>query len=910
MSVPALEPSGRQILAVDDDPSVRRVLSKILGRAGYDVRTVGTGEECLSEALADPPDLIALDVILPDMDGFEVCRQLKDLEELHGIPIVFLTTLWRAQDRTRAFRVGASDWVQKPFEPNELLTAIENQIDTHDTFRKAAADQEAERAIAPAHWTQWGLPQTFRSFLNHLGDAARMEPEEIESLGQVAPIRLYSSAEALGISAKLVAESISEFLGVPYLPSVVSDQLRLGVLPTAFCQHHRVAPIAVDSEVRIACSNPFDWELLDTLGQTLCQDDQLNIAITVPENLYDLLQDVEGADRVRHSRDGEAAEPEEPVMELLKVVSEHDDVPHVPDQHPILLLANEVLRTAVASRASDVHIEAKANHTLVRCRVDGDMHDVRTLEPEAAPMLISRFKALAGMDIAERRKPQDGALEVMLGDRRFKLRLATSLASDGESLVIRLLEPAAGAVSLDKLGMTEPQQEVMHELAGRHQGMILVVGPTGSGKSTTIFSLLSAVNGQVRSIMSVEDPVEYRIPYANQQQVNEKAGATFESLLRSAMRQDPDILFLGEVRDQFSAKASMDFASSGHLTVTTLHSSNATTAIFRLERLGISRGAMADSLLAVVAQKLLKKLCDECKVVGPITDEERAHLGRFTSDIPETVARPVGCERCRGTGYFGREGCYEIMRFDPELGARVRRGDSVAEIRAFAEERGDFLISQHALAKVREHLFSPEDVFQSVLLEEVRFKTAAAAHNDAVPGATQVLEALTLPTPGAQLTSAPSGVHPLPTSEVPQQAPQPTPTRPQTVQGAGTASGRILVVDDDPDARAMINAFLTAEGYVVDQAEDGIDALMKLGQNTYDLILSDLNMPNLDGFKLMEMIVQKGITTPTAFLTGADSDEVEGQLLEMGAAEYIRKPIRQSVLVARVSRTIKNRRPQ
>jgi type IV pilus assembly protein PilB len=248
------------------------------------------------------------------------------------------------------------------------------------------------------------------------------------------------------------------------------------------------------------------------------------------------------------------------------------------EKRPIVHISNSILYTAVTERASDIHIEPKEKETSVRYRIDGDLQDLYRMKKQTGAMVISRLKALAGLDIAERMRPQDGAVEIMADGRTFKLRLATTSTPNGESLVIRVLEPSAKPKKMSDLGMMDAQVAAMIDLAARRYGLILVVGPTGSGKTTTIYSFLAHVDTRTRSLISVEDPVEYRIPDANQQQVNEKAGVTFDALLKSSVRQDPDILYLGEIRDGFSARISVDFASTGHMTVSTLHTNNATTA--------------------------------------------------------------------------------------------------------------------------------------------------------------------------------------------------------------------------------------------------------------------------------------------------------------------------------------------
>jgi type IV pilus assembly protein PilB len=410
--------------------------------------------------------------------------------------------------------------------------------------------------------------------------------------------------------------------------------------------------------------------------------------------------------------------------------------------------------------------------------------------------------------------------------------------------------------------MTDKQVTTMVDFANLTHGVIMIVGPTGSGKTTTIYSFLSHIDCLTRSLISVEDPVEYNIPFANQQQTNEKAGITFESLLKSAVRQDPDILFLGEVRDPYSAKMSMDFASTGHLTITTLHTSNATTAIFRLERLGIDRGTMADTLIGVVAQRLLKRLCPHCKEIALISAEEREMFAPFTDEIPAQVAHPVGCSKCNNTGYFGREGVYEIIKFDHQISEMARTGAPIAEIRNAVRGRGDFLISTHAVEKAKKLIFAPKDVYEQVLVEELAFE-----------------------------------------SKRPRKASQGKPIA--EAEREDTIS--ILVVEDDHDSRQLIARFLENNGYCVTPTEDGVSALLQLGKQRFDLIISDVNMPNLDGFKLLEMKGQKGIETPVIFLTSRSDPEDMDKGLGLGAADYITKPTKKEILLAKVKVVLEKR---
>ena len=659
---------------------------------------------------------------------------------------------------------------------------------------------------------------------------------------------------------------IAEYLHLPHLSTFNYGEVQTEIFPMAFCRWNSVIPVTSDQgKPAYLISNPFDWELIDVLRKKTPADLSLEVAIADPLFIRALIDQMEefgnedeavGKGGKADRREGEEwATPSVTmaVIEDVGRVSEKDI-----EKRPIVHVSNNILYTAVMERASDIHIEPKEKETVVRYRIDGDLRDIFRLKRQTGTMVISRLKALAGLDIAERLKPQDGAVEVMVGKRTFKLRLATTSTPSGESLIIRVLEPTAKPKELGELGMTGQQVKTMMDLSTRRYGLILVVGPTGSGKTTTIYSFLSHVDTKTRSLISVEDPVEYRIPEANQQQVNEKAGVTFDALLRSSVRQDPDILYLGEIRDSFSARLAVDFASTGHMTISTLHTNNATTAIFRLERLGVVREVMAEALLGIIAQRLLKKLCPHCKRVVPITAAEAEILRPFTDELPEYVARPVGCPHCR-EGYHGREGVYEIIAFDQELLERIRTGMTIADLREFIHRRGDYLISHHAVEKVKELTFPVKDVYEKVLIEEIQ----PTAKEDEVKA-----------------------------------------DKKEEEQEKRSGAPAILVVEDDEDNQLLISRILTGQGYDVSVAGDGIDALMVLGKREFDLILSDINMPNLDGFKFLELMNQKGIEAPLMFLTARADEEDEVKGLELGALDYLKKPIKKDALLMRVKRAL------
>jgi type II secretory ATPase GspE/PulE/Tfp pilus assembly ATPase PilB-like protein/DNA-binding response OmpR family regulator len=857
-------PSKPLIVVVDDNQDQLKLMERFLSSSGYAVITADSGSDGLGVLGEVKPDLILLDVMMPEMDGYEVCSRLQKNSVTAYIPVIFITALGEEQDKARAFAVGAVDYLAKPVQKETLLEKVRTHIKTYTRWKELQQEgtQSGERIE----------PSDFPQFKKFLCEQLNLDPAMQDQCTPTLPSHVYSLARSLGISNSQMAKYIADFLKLPYFSQINPYDVKLGVLPRPFCKTNLVVALGNGTEGNtFALSNPFNWELMDNLSKITGRDKALKLAVTEPEHI-ELLFKYEsdlGAEQPTKKvvMGGGAYEIEGPtrqfpVEEPIEQISEADI-----KKHPIVYIANTMVNKAVAERASDIHIEPKEDETVVRFRVDGDLKDSFAVKKNTGVMLISRLKVLGGLDLAERRKPQDGSFAATINNKTFKLRLATTSTPYGESLIIRLLEPSAKPKDLSELGMMDKQVSTMADFANRTHGVILMVGPTGSGKTTTIYSFLSHIDCQTRSLISVEDPVEYNIAYANQQQVNEKAGITFESLLKSAVRQDPDVLFLGEVRDPYSAKMSIDFASTGHLTVTTLHTSNATTAIFRLERLGLDRGTMADTIIGVIAQRLLKKLCPHCKQIVGISPEERAMLAPFTDGIPSQVAHPVGCPKCNNTGYLGREGIYEIIKFDPEISDMVRSGVPISEIRNFIRDRGDFLIGTHAVEKAKKLLFAPKDIYEHVLVEESAFEEKK------------------------------------PQKEDPQKESPHIPIAEKEIKDRIS----ILVVEDDHDSRRLVTRFLENYGYTVIPAEDGVSALLQLGKNTFDLIISDVNMPNLDGFKLLEMKGQKGIETPVIFLTSRSDPEDMSRGLGLGAADYITKPTKKDILLAKVKTVLEKR---
>ena len=833
--MPVNQSTRALILCIDDNSDSLNLLEKVLTGEGYKIITATSGKQGISEARNSKPDLILLDIVMPGMDGYEACSRLQENPETAYIPVIFLTALDSEADKAKAFAVGAVDYLVKPVQKNILLTKTEEQLKTRGRWK------ELKETVILGDLTVH--PANFSKFKQSLIERFDLSQKIRDALITTSPLDIYKICNSIGIPERQMTSWMAEFLSLPMLSPINPANLLLGVVPASFARENHVVAIEDEKTGKsFILSNPFDWMLFDTLRKFFGLQPGMTLYLAEPKHIELLFeQPEEPLSAPSTTRSGKPAGIKTEPAEKISAT----DL----EKGPIITIANNILSTAVYERASDIHIEPKVDQTLVRFRIDGDMRDIYSVKNTTGIMLISRLKALAGLDITERRKPQDGAVETVITGRAFKLRLATTSTPAGESLIVRMLEPDIKAKELQSLGMTNDQVKMMIDFSKRHQGLILIVGPTGSGKTTTIYSFLSNINCRTRSLISVEDPVEYRIPYANQQQVNEKGGVTFETLLKSSVRQDPDILFIGEVRDNYSARIAMDFASTGHLTISTIHTSNATTAIFRLERLGISRGIMADSIMVIVAQRLIKKLCPHCRAVKPISDQEREQLRPFTTNIPSETAHPVGCPQCGQSGYFGREAVYEIINFDPDVVDMVRSEEPISEIRSFIQQKGGYLISHHAIDKIRNLTIALKDVYEKILLEEK------------IPRKSRPVKTDEAGIPGKEKTRS------------------------------------ILLVEDDEDTQKLISHILESASYNVIIANDGIEALTYLEQKDFDLILSDITMPNLDGFKLVEIINQKGITAPIIFLTGSTDEQDEIRAFELGATDYIIKPIRRKELL-------------
>ncbi len=407
---------------------------------------------------------------------------------------------------------------------------------------------------------------------------------------------------------------------------------------------------------------------------------------------------------------------------LADQVPETEDLMEQEDDAPIIRLINAILGESIKENASDIHLETFEKRLVVRFRVDGVLREVLEPKRELAALLVSRIKVMARLDIAEKRVPQDGRISLRVGGREVDVRVSTLPSANGERVVLRLLDKQAGRLSLQHLGMSSRDCQLMESSVRKPHGIILVTGPTGSGKTTTLYASLVSLNDRTRNILTVEDPIEYHLEGIGQTQVNTKVDMTFARGLRAILRQDPDVVMVGEIRDAETAQIAVQASLTGHLVLSTLHTNSAIGAVTRLVDMGVEPFLLSSSLLGVLAQRLVRVLCPHCKEGLPVTEAEAQVLGVRSGETP-VIHHPRGCPECKQQGYRGRTGIYELVVFDDHMRTLVHSGAGEQEMTRHARGNGPS-IRDDGRRKVMQGVTSLEEVLR-VTREDEAPTTAA-----------------------------------------------------------------------------------------------------------------------------------------------------------------------------------------
>lgn len=405
---------------------------------------------------------------------------------------------------------------------------------------------------------------------------------------------------------------------------------------------------------------------------------------------------------------------EESLASIATAWEEPKDLTELADEAPIIRLLNSLLFQAVKDRASDIHVEPYEREVEVRFRVDGVLYPILTPPKAIQEALVSRVKIMAGLDIAEKRLPQDGKIRLLVAGKDIYVRVSVIPTSYGERVVLRLLDRKAEIMELKRLGLTIAQAQALEGLLSRTSGIILVTGPTGSGKTTTLYSAISSINSTKRNIITIEDPVEYQLKGIGQVHVNPKIGLSFASGLRSILRQDPDVIMVGEIRDRETAEIAIQASLTGHLVLSTLHTNDTASAVTRLVDMGIEPFLVASSLTGVLAQRLVRTLCPVCKEAYTPGAEE----ARFFKALPPRLFRPAGCDRCFSTGYYGRLGIFEFLMLSQEMRPLILKNQDADTIKRFAASRGMSTMMEDGCDKAASGITSLEEVLRVTRTDE------------------------------------------------------------------------------------------------------------------------------------------------------------------------------------------------
>jgi len=647
------------------------------------------------------------------------------------------------------------------------------------------------------------------------------------------------TSEVCRIGEDDLTRHVANYFKLPVAQLSGAESHALKLVPELIARRHHVLPLRqTDRQLTVATANPGDYEAEQAIGFVssrtpafeVAAPSALNAAVDIrysPDRAFESLIDTLAAGAIEDVKVLEEKKPE--------TLSAHDF-----EAAPVVKLTNLILQSAVGERASDVHMEPGTSGSVVRFRVDGVMRVHMQLPNQAMTRVVSRMKILAKLDIADRHRPQDGRARIEVRGKNYDLRISTVPTREAEKLVIRVLDPS-GAPQLAELDMLELEMKRFRQMLSNREGIVIVTGPTGSGKTTTLYAAIRELaTGQV-NIMTVEDPVEYEVGGITQIQVEPKRGVTFPSALRAILRQDPDVVFVGEIRDLETAQVAVQAAMTGHLVLATLHTNDALGVIPRLIDIGLDRASIAGALRGIVAQRLVRRICPKCvqPIAGNLTDAETRLAGIY--GIKPTV-RAEGCAHCGLTGYRGRTPVNEVFLPTPTILELVAKGSTIQELQRTATATGMRPMRDVALEKVRQEVSTLQEV-ERVLGEGIS-ETAPAVD-------------------------------------------QP----------------RILLVDDDPTVRTLARVLLEKNGFRVTEVGDGPEAIahFKAGEEC-SLVVLDLNLPTLSGLDVLGRLRSTASTAgiPVVVLTGSEGDEAEIDAMNAGADDYIRKPLEPARFVARI----------
>ncbi len=746
-----------------------------------------------------------------------------------------------------------------------------------------------------------------------------LTPEQIASLKAAREESFWETAVRRGYTTDdLILQALAARFRMKIANLTLVSQQAKELVPEQLVRKYRVLPLQIsDSILDIATADPHDLDCERTLAFALGRT--VRMSLGSPTKILERLDEV--------------YRPENVIEKILEGVTGTYDIEAISEsvdeaelelgqnraaERPVIQLVDRIVAEGIQSRASDIHLEPEEGGVAVRYRIDGVLRQVMVLPKAAGIPLVSRVKIMAQLDIADRLRPQDGRARVAISGNRVDLRISTLPAAHGEKVVIRILDQRATVLNLDGLGLNPDELERIHALLGSREGIILVTGPTGSGKTTTLYSMLRTIQQRGVNIVTVEDPVEYRLQGIVQVQVNEKAGLTFPAALRSILRQDPDVILVGEVRDKETAMIAVQASLTGHMVLTTLHTIDASSSVTRLMDIGIESYKIAAAIKGVVAQRLLRRLCPHCKELAVESLPDRL-LKWFPSGA--AIYRAVGCDQCSTTGYRGRLAVTEVLISSPEIERRIAANETTERISDAAREAGMRGLWDSGVQHVRAGITTLDELLRVLEAPTEQQQQPppllSGRPSSATPLATTAVAAPAPPENGAR--------HATPRSSSTINAdilPPPEKGRVHTLHSkapsvftgesfqlvdeenvnANGQSRKVLLVEDEDALRRVLKDLLEREGFTVFEAADGVKALDEIDRANPDIVVLDLNLPRLDGYGVLSHLRARPATAdlPVIVLTAKGDEDSEVRVFEYGASDYLTKPFRPRALSARL----------
>ncbi len=701
-------------------------------------------------------------------------------------------------------------------------------------------------------------------------DRPQLQEARVKQIGAKTPVQDLL-VEMGFLREEDLLKTAAELSGLPAadLEREQVDIAWLKKIPYELAKKHGMFPLREESgELVLAMSDPFDvlaedsaakkaqlpiHPVLATKSQIAAWTERYYLS---HETLYDLLKNIVDETMIDFIKDKEAPGGHIEIAEEAYV--------------PVVKLVNLMLADAVKARASDVHIEPQEDHFRIRYRIDGDLKDIMKLPLSLEPCLVNRIKVLANLDVAEKRKPQDGRMRMKVDDKEINIRVSIIPTYYGEKVVMRLLNTSEAIVKLEKLGMDERELRLVKEAVTSPQGIVLVTGPTGSGKTTTLYSVLDFIKSEVSNIITIEDPVEYLTDGISQIQVNPAKNLTFASGLRSILRQDPNVILVGEIRDQETADMAFKSSLTGHLIFSTLHTNNSLASITRLLDIGLEPYLIGSSLNLIISQRLVKVICPDCRhayVPEPeLREKFAALLGQY--GVKEFF-RGRGCRNCNFTGYFGRQAIFEIVKLDEEMKSLITKKATEEELVAAARAKGMRPLAESGIRKVSGGLTTLEEINRVVEINQP--------------------DTINPPAPSARPETAPAAAEP--------------------ADRAVPETATILIADDEDDIAKVLKMRLRSAGFEVLRAVNGEEAVELTVKEKPDLILMDVMMPRMDGYQATRILRSRLETAhiPLIMLTAKSDIESELKGIDAGADDYISKPFDHVRLIARIKMLLRRK---